>query len=62
MFVKAPKADDEDIVFRRQTASAIARIANSAALAQEGRAWSGTFQTGDSKTVTVENGQIVGVA
>lgn len=62
MFVKAPKASDEEVVFKQQTATAIARIANSKALAQESRVWSGTFATGDGRTVAVENGQIVGVA
>ena len=61
MYVKAPKANDEDSVFKQQTATAIARIANSKALAQEGRVWSGTFLTQDGKTVTVQNGQIVSV-
>lgn len=61
MFVKAPKATDEDVVFKQQTAAAIARIANSKTLAQEGSVWSGTFTTGDAKTVTVVNGQIVSV-
>lgn len=62
MFVKPPKANDEDLVFKQQTAAAIARIANSKALAQEDDVWSGTFVTGDAKTVTVVNGQIVSVA
>ncbi len=61
MFVKAPKVSDEDVVFRQQTATAIARIANSKALAQESLVWSGTFLTQDGKTVTVVNGQIVSV-
>jgi hypothetical protein len=62
MYVKAPRPDDEDVVFKQQTATAIARIANSKALAQESDVWSGTFVTGDAKTVTVVNGQIVSVA
>ena len=61
VFVKIPKADDEDIVFKRQTSTAIAKIASSKALAQEDRVWSGTFPTNDGRTVTVVNGQIVSV-